>query len=559
MSDSPSTSDASFWRLVAFFLLFALIGVYLLYEWYDDRLKAQLATKDGQVEEAQRYAEVLDARCSEAESKRDALHAALAEQGERHARELTLCEGRISELGQSCEQLEQDHVALQREHAAALADADDCRARCQAERMALQEQHGAIEAELQARCDESRQTMAEMEADLAAVRETIVQSGAEHRAYVETLERHLNERVRLSSLTPVDGELLRLAREIGMLPEETAPDEQASEDAAPADTADRALAEAQEELNRLREEHTAEREAREQVVTELNTRLESAEQALAEAREAHARELDAVRARLLKQQDCDQQEVCADQAELLQVREQLRERESRLADLEASAEEDRAALAALERELADTRQRLDAAHQEAAEALAALQEQLAAEQRRVAELQAELEGAQGQASAPPDADSSAQLSAAQARILELEQRMGEVRALYQRFAELGAIRTDSGMLLRLANSELRFPPGGATLPDAELPSLDRIATLLADYPALSLRIEGHSDSSGRADINQRLSAERAGAVREALIERGIGGERMRAEGLGSARPIADNATADGRARNRRVEVYVIEQ
>jgi outer membrane protein OmpA-like peptidoglycan-associated protein len=114
------------------------------------------------------------------------------------------------------------------------------------------------------------------------------------------------------------------------------------------------------------------------------------------------------------------------------------------------------------------------------------------------------------------------------------------------------------MLLTLADDELRFRTAQATLPAGELPSLDRIATLLKDFPKLTARIEGHTDSSGRDETNLELSQERANAVKAALEERGVASDRLIAEGVGEARPIADNATPTGRRENRRVEVYVLE-
>jgi outer membrane protein OmpA-like peptidoglycan-associated protein len=115
------------------------------------------------------------------------------------------------------------------------------------------------------------------------------------------------------------------------------------------------------------------------------------------------------------------------------------------------------------------------------------------------------------------------------------------------------------MLLALAEADLRFPSGLAVLPRGELPSLDRIAGLLRDHPQLRALIEGHTDNAGPNEINLELSKARAAAVKQALIERGVPAERLNAEGAGEARPIADNATAAGRAQNRRVEVYILEQ
>ncbi len=93
---------------------------------------------------------------------------------------------------------------------------------------------------------------------------------------------------------------------------------------------------------------------------------------------------------------------------------------------------------------------------------------------------------------------------------------------------------------------------------AELPTLDRVAALLAQRPGLTARVEGHTDSSGSAAINQDLSQQRAEAVMQALVARGVDAGRINATGYGADRPIASNATEAGRRANRRVEVYVIE-
>jgi outer membrane protein OmpA-like peptidoglycan-associated protein len=79
--------------------------------------------------------------------------------------------------------------------------------------------------------------------------------------------------------------------------------------------------------------------------------------------------------------------------------------------------------------------------------------------------------------------------------------------------------------------------------------------MLKRHPDWSLAIEGHTDSIGGAASNKALSERRAGAVRAALISAfGIDASRLRASGFGATRPKESNATLDGRARNRRVEV-----
>jgi outer membrane protein OmpA-like peptidoglycan-associated protein len=126
-------------------------------------------------------------------------------------------------------------------------------------------------------------------------------------------------------------------------------------------------------------------------------------------------------------------------------------------------------------------------------------------------------------------------------------------------AELGGRKTERGFLIDLAESDLHFPIGEATLPDSDLPILDRIADLLVQRPTLTARVEGYTDSSGREEVNLALSQARAEAVREALVKRGVGAGRIEATGYGEARPIADNATRAGRDRNRRIELYLTDK
>lgn len=90
-------------------------------------------------------------------------------------------------------------------------------------------------------------------------------------------------------------------------------------------------------------------------------------------------------------------------------------------------------------------------------------------------------------------------------------------------------------------------------PDGER-TVDEIAKMLKSNTGLKIRIEGHTDNVGSAAANKSLSENRAGAVMSALIRRGIDSRRLAVAGLGSERPIADNRTEEGRAKNRRVEL-----
>ncbi len=84
-----------------------------------------------------------------------------------------------------------------------------------------------------------------------------------------------------------------------------------------------------------------------------------------------------------------------------------------------------------------------------------------------------------------------------------------------------------------------------------------IITILAEYPTAKFTVEGHTDSVGSASLNQKLSDSRANSVRDFLIARGIGADRLTAIGYGEDKPIATNKTRSGRAQNRRVEINLV--
>ena len=93
------------------------------------------------------------------------------------------------------------------------------------------------------------------------------------------------------------------------------------------------------------------------------------------------------------------------------------------------------------------------------------------------------------------------------------------------------------------------------LPKSE-PLLDEIADVLIKNPTIHIRIEGHTDSSGKYKNNIKLSKGRAKSVMDELAKRGIAKERMESEGYGPDRPIDTNDTPEGKANNRRVELHI---
>ncbi len=103
---------------------------------------------------------------------------------------------------------------------------------------------------------------------------------------------------------------------------------------------------------------------------------------------------------------------------------------------------------------------------------------------------------------------------------------------------------------------LSFEPGGAALTEESRPALDALAEVLAGNPDLNVVIVGHSDNQGGLDANLALSKHRAEAVRDALVERGVDAARLEAHGVAYLAPITTNATEEGRAVNRRVELVL---
>ncbi len=102
-----------------------------------------------------------------------------------------------------------------------------------------------------------------------------------------------------------------------------------------------------------------------------------------------------------------------------------------------------------------------------------------------------------------------------------------------------------------------FDTGKATIKPASFPLLDEVAQALKDHGEVKkVRIEGHTDSTGSAKLNTTLSRKRAQAVRAYLVEKGVAAGRLDAKGYGPSKPVADNKTAEGREKNRRVEFMI---
>jgi len=135
----------------------------------------------------------------------------------------------------------------------------------------------------------------------------------------------------------------------------------------------------------------------------------------------------------------------------------------------------------------------------------------------------------------------------------VDQLMSQLEVLGQ--MGLMVEKKDHGVVVVMPGA-MAFASGSSEVDAAAYEALDRVATAMTALSAAQASIVGHTDSTGSASYNQRLSEDRAEAVRAYVAGKGVDTARMSAVGKGEAEPIADNGTAEGRAANRRVEIMV---
>ncbi|WP_316412528.1 OmpA family protein [Mesoterricola silvestris] len=177
---------------------------------------------------------------------------------------------------------------------------------------------------------------------------------------------------------------------------------------------------------------------------------------------------------------------------------------------------------------------------------------LARERETAEELRASLEAARAQA----DSARAAADSEARGKEREITKAQREVRRqLVEQLNRLLQTReTETGLLATL--TDVAFPSGSSRLSAPARVNLARVAGILLTRPGLRICVLGHTDATGRPALNARLSLQRAMAVRNFLAEQGLPQDSLQSQGLASSRPVASNATAEGRTRNRRVELAV---
>jgi len=126
-------------------------------------------------------------------------------------------------------------------------------------------------------------------------------------------------------------------------------------------------------------------------------------------------------------------------------------------------------------------------------------------------------------------------------------------------AESSSTKKSLDVLTVTFKSDFLFSVNSSTLLPGAYDELERVAQVLNQYPQTTIRISGHTDSTGSADYNQKLSERRAQSVKTALTGMGVDPARMTIIGYGKSKPIAGNDTESGRQKNRRVEIRIIPQ
>ena len=278
---------------------------------------------------------------------------------------------------------------------------------------------------------------------------------------------------------------------------------------------------------------TAERREEERIA---NERAAAAAKAKAEAEAKAAAEAAAAKAR------ADQE--AARQAELAAAREaQLRaEAAAKQAEAERQQAQLRADAAARQAQLQSEAAKLQAEAQarEAAAREASIRadaEAAAREERIKAEAAAREAAAKGEAER-----ARAAAEALRAQLLEQFNRILETKD------------TVRGLVITMA--DVLFDTGKYDLRPQTREALARLSGIVVSHPGLKLEVEGHTDSTGSDQLNQKLSEDRAGTVRSYLITQGVAADAITAKGFGKTSPVADNDTAAGRQKNRRVEMIV---
>ncbi|MEA3277470.1 MAG: OmpA family protein [Pseudomonadota bacterium] len=557
---TPSVSKTLSWLL-----LIILIGVVSLYTWYQGTLEQGLTDKDAEIAQAAQRLKDTDEKLGLSLATEKDLRAEVDALHKQHQAEKQGLMGKLDAADQTHQDLLRDMEGLRSQHAEVLA--------------AEQQKARQTYAELEGRHEAANQQIAALGTDIDQLKQQMSDAAAAHRTQEQQLEQQLNERITFYR-TALEGSEPDRAAQLAGLEQQAQADRQALDTAHQAlqamaatgadleqrlgnatravEEKNQALADAGRKLEGLQSELTRNESALaalqskyDAALADFEEQLAAIQQQLQGAEADHTRTKAEATVAMKEAKDAHASQMAEAEGRISALTQNLKSEQATLSALQqkhdSMVSELRGTIDATQQTLSGVEAELSAATQAAAKAQEAHAKQIEEAQAQVAGLQETLESERQQAE--KDRLTSQRESAA---------ALTHVRGLYTKFSELGGRATDQGMLLSLADADLRFRTSKADLPDGELPSLDRIAALLVEHPNLTTRIEGHTDSSGRDETNLELSQKRADAVKQALVDRGVAVERVVSEGIGEARPIADNKSSIGRRQNRRVEIYVIE-
>lgn len=513
-ASTPSASKTLVWNLAI-----VLIGVVVLYSWHNQKQKEILAAKDAKIAQSVQLVSAKEQELGKARATEQALHGEMDALKTRHQNEKQDLADTLDTAKQANQALQDDMEALKTRHVQTLAAEQEKAKQAYTELQGQQETAKRQIASLDANIEQLKQSIADA---TAAHEARMAETKSTHEARIAQIEHRLKEKIAYYR-TALQGSDPERAAQLADL------EQQIQADRKTIDEGKQALSAIQEKEASL----TQSLAGANRIISEKNAALARATATMQAAEESHATRIAAAETKISDLRG----RLQAGTAALATLRQK---HESEVAELTGSLDSAKRTLANVEAELGSAKD-------------AAVKAQKAYEER-IGEARAKISGLE---------QDVAQTHQKAKQELEASKREGQeavtyVRGVYTELSKLGGRYTDQGMQLSLAEEDLRFRISKADLPEGEVPSLDRIAELLLKHPKLTARIEGHTDSKGRETTNLELSQQRADAVKQALVDRGVPAERMVTEGIGAARPIANNATRAGRRANRRVEVYVIE-
>lgn len=449
-----SESIPSVCKTISWILAILLIGTIALYNWYIKNQNSVLAAKETRIaESAQR---VTIAR-RELDQSKETL-ATLRSENQALSEELTASE-------QANQTLQKQSGALETKHTEALAAERKKAHQAYAE---LQGQYDAANEQIAALGDDIKRLSREMASAAKAHETRLAQSETAHEAMTRQIEQELNKKV----------DYYRIALE-GSNPEraaQLATQEQKIQDSQLAiKEAMRAMQALQEKGARLEEQLADANRSiaeRDKTLSETDRALEAAQAALAQEQSALS----------TLQQERD--------ATVANLRQKLQTANAADEKAQALIDELRGSLESNKQTLTRVEAKLNMAEKAAVRAQKSHDERIAEAQSKIADLDKSLQQARQQA---------AQDLAASQR--EGKEVISHLREMFTEFSQLGGRQTDQGILLSLAEGDVRFRISQADLPEGKLPILDKIAGILEKHPKLTARIEGHTDNTGRDETN----------------------------------------------------------